>query len=54
MEEPQVREALKGFSVVRLQAEDMKTLKALRGFGSVTGLPAYVIFYNEPTGEQAK
>ena len=54
MEEPQVREALKGFSVVRLQAEDMKKLKALRGFESVTGLPAYVILYNEPTGEQAK
>jgi len=44
MEKPNVREALKGFEVIRLQAEDLKALKALKGFEGIRGLPAFVIF----------
>lgn len=44
MEEREVAEELKGFSVIKLQAEDMKALKALPGFEEIRGLPAFVIF----------
>ena len=33
-----------GFTVIRLQSEDMRELKALKGFEDVMGLPAFVIF----------
>ena len=48
MEKPQVRRALEGFSVVRLQAEDMAKLRKISLFGPVQGLPAFVII--EPEG----
>ncbi len=38
-----VRKALERFSVVRLQAEDIRELKRLKGFETVQGLPAFVI-----------
>lgn len=44
LREPRVVEALKGFSVVRLQAEDLAELKRLPGFADVQGLPAFVLF----------
>ena len=43
--EPEVREVLEGFSVIRLQAEDIRALTALPGFETIRGLPAFVIFY---------
>lgn len=33
-----------GLSLIRLQAEDIRELKALKGFEGVMGLPAFVIF----------
>jgi len=42
--EPEAQEALKPFTVIRLQAEDMDELTALPGFESIRGLPALVIF----------
>jgi thiol:disulfide interchange protein len=42
--DPRVRKALEGFTLVRLQAEDIKALKALPGFEGVLGLPAFVVF----------
>ena len=44
MEKPEVRESLKGFTVIRVQAEDISELRKLKGFESVRGLPAFVIF----------
>ena len=44
LSDPKVREALGGFTVVRLQAEDIKALKSLPGFEGVLGLPAFVVF----------
>ena len=44
MEVGKVREALKPFTVIRLQAEDISELRKLRGFESIRGLPAFVIF----------
>ena len=44
MEKPEVREALKPFTVIRLQAEDISELRKLKGFESIKGLPAFVIF----------
>ena len=41
--EPQVKAALSRFTVVRLQAEDIAELRALKGFDSIRGLPAFVI-----------
>ena len=38
-----VQKALAGFSVIRLQAEDIRELKRLKGFESIQGLPAFVI-----------
>ena len=43
-----VREALEGFAVIRLQADDMKGFRALAPFADVTGLPAYAVFDAEP------
>lgn len=43
MEESEVKQELEGFTVIRLQAEDMRELKSLPGFGSIRGLPAFVI-----------
>ena len=42
--EEDVKEALKRFAVIRLQAEDMKELVKLPGFGEVRGLPAFLVF----------
>ncbi len=39
-----VKKALSRFTVVKLQAEDIKALKALPGFGGVMGLPAFLVF----------
>lgn len=39
-----IQEALKKYHVVRLQAEDLRALKAMPGFESVKGLPAFLIF----------
>ena len=45
MEEPKVREVLKDFTVIRLQAENMKELKKLKGFEDIRGLPAFVVIH---------
>ena len=42
--EPEVREACAGYSVIRLQAEDIGELRRLDGFGQVRGLPAFAVF----------
>ena len=44
MEEPEVQEALKPFTVIRLQAEDISELRKVKDFESIKGLPAFVIF----------
>ena len=44
MEEPEVQEGLKPFTVIRLQAEDIAELRKVKGFESIKGLPAFVIF----------
>ena len=44
LDEAAVREELKRFTVIKLQAENIGKLKALEGFESVKGLPAFVIF----------
>ena len=44
MENPTVQEALKPFTVIRLQAEDLSELRKVKGFESIKGLPAFVIF----------
>ena len=44
LEEAPVREELKRFTVIKLQAENIGRLKALEGFESVKGLPAFVVF----------
>lgn len=46
LKDPKVVEAIddKGFTVIRLQSEDMRELKSLKGFEGVMGLPAFVIF----------
>ena len=43
MRDPKVVEALKDFTVIRLQAEDLRELRALEGFEGVMGLPAFLI-----------
>ena len=42
--DPTVIDALKDHTVIKLQAEDIKALKALPGFEGVKGLPAFLIF----------
>lgn len=49
--EPQVKKALERFTVVKLQAEDIKALKALPGFEGVVGLPAFLVFGEAEKGE---
>ena len=49
-----VREALAGYTVIRLQADDMKGFKGLKPFKDVQGLPAYVIFEITPKKESEK
>ena len=44
MEKPEVQEKLKPFTVIRLQAEDISELRKVKGFESIKGLPAFVIF----------
>lgn len=44
LKDPQVRDALKGWTVVRLQAEDIDELLALPDFADIHGLPAFVVF----------
>ena len=44
LRDPRVVEALKGFRVIRLQAEDIDALRKIPGFESIVGLPAFVVF----------
>ena len=44
LREARVAEALKGYTVIRLQAEDLSELKRLPGFEPIQGLPAFVLF----------
>ena len=44
MGRPEVQEALKPFTVIRVQAEDISELRKQKGFESIRGLPAFVIF----------
>ena len=44
MEEPAVQEAAGRYSIIRLQAEDIRELQRLEGFGEVKGLPAFAVF----------
>ena len=39
-----VKSHLKGWTVIRLQAEKMRELRKLEGFGKVKGLPAFAVF----------
>ncbi len=43
LEGERARAALEGYTVLKLQAEDMTELKRLKGFESIRGLPAFVI-----------
>lgn len=42
--EPKVKEALRRYTVLRVQAEDLSELKKVKGFEGVKGLPAFVVF----------
>ena len=42
--EPAVRDACARYTVIRLQAEDIRELRRLDGFGQVKGLPAFAVF----------
>ena len=44
MEDEKVKRALEPFEVIRVQAEDISELRKVKGFESVRGLPAFVIF----------
>ena len=44
LRDPAVAEALAGFTVIRLQAEDIAALRRLPGFGEIRGLPAFALF----------
>ena len=44
LKDPEVKAALENFTVIRLQAEDIAKLKAIPGFESVQGLPAFAVF----------
>lgn len=50
LRDPRVVEALKGYSVIRLQAEDLAELKRLPEFGGIQGLPAFLAFGPVPDG----
>jgi thiol:disulfide interchange protein len=49
-----VREALAGYTVIRLQADDMKGFRMIEPFKDVQGLPAYAIFEITPKKETEK
>ncbi|MBE6382010.1 MAG: hypothetical protein E7049_03225 [Lentisphaerae bacterium] len=42
-----VKDALKDFTVIKLQAEDMRELRKLPGFEDVMGLPAFAIYQEQ-------
>lgn len=42
--DPRVKAELEGFTVIRLQAEDIGELRRVPGFGDIRGLPAFVLF----------
>ena len=42
--DPEVQKELERYTVIKLQAEDMKELRALDGFGEIKGLPAFLVF----------
>ncbi len=44
MRDARVKAALEGWTVIRLQSEDLAELKKLPGFENVRGLPAFAIF----------
>jgi thiol:disulfide interchange protein len=44
LKDPRVVDALKGWTVIRLQAEDIDELLALPDFADIHGLPAFVVF----------
>ena len=44
MSDEKVKQALEPFSVIRVQAEDLSELRKVKGFESIKGLPAFVIF----------
>ena len=44
LSDEKVKAALKRFTVIKLQAENIKELRSLSGFEAVKGLPAFVIF----------
>ncbi len=43
LRDPKVVEALKGYTLIKVQSEDIEALRALPGFGEVRGLPAFVV-----------
>ena len=47
MSEKPVREVLKRYTVIKLQAEDIGELRKLSGFGAVQGLPAFGVIEGE-------
>ena len=44
MKDEKVRRALEPFEVIHVQAEDISELRKVKGFESIRGLPAFVIF----------
>ena len=44
MADEKVKKALEPFEVIRVQAEDVAELRKVKGFESIRGLPAFVIF----------
>ena len=44
LERPKVAVALRNYTLVKLQAEDISKLKKIPGFESVKGLPAFAVF----------
>jgi len=46
LRDPKVMVALEelGMTVIRLQSEDMRELKSIKGFEEIMGLPAFVVF----------
>ena len=44
MADEKVKKALEPFEVIRVQAEDISELRKVKGFESIKGLPAFVIF----------
>ena len=54
LSDPRVKDALKakGFTLVKLQCEDMAALKRTKGFDGVLGLPAFLIFEQTKKGQQ--